>query len=514
MRTASIRRRRSSSGRPALLMGVGILAPSLGVVAMALPAAPRPPAAPPGDGPAQHFVVLGSSLDAARAAVAAAGGRVVAPLPVVRGVDAQLSPAAARSLAAAGRFEVTPDVAMKALGSSYGSGRSGTATPGPDQPAQLARMHLGGLWSPTAGSGVGVAVIDTGVDPTPGLDAGRLVRSPDFSGGRDRFDGYGHGTFMAGLIAGNGIGGPGAVAGVAPGVTLVSVKVARSDGSTTIARLIEGIGWAVSHRSRYDIRVMSISFGAQLPVPAWADPLDAAVEAAWASGITVVAAAGNEGESQVTAPGDDPWVITAGAETTSGAYSSPTWSGSSPTKPDVLAPGVSVESLRAPGSVIDRAYPQARRGGLYFVGSGTSMATALAAGAAAILIEHHPDATPDDVKAALTSTEGAPLSGPAGQLDVAAADQATPSPAWWQKHPVVTGVPSSQAQVMPWATGTWTDSTWDNTTGPVSWAAITWPDQGWADMQWTGTPWTTMHWATMHWADTSWATMHWAGEGW
>jgi len=241
------------------------------------------------------------------------------------------------------------------------------------------------------------------------------------------------------------------------------VKVARADGSTTVSRVIAGIGWVVVHRDAYRIRVLSLSFGVDPPVPYAENPLDAAVEAAWASGITVVAAAGNEGSGRVTSPGDDPYVITVGATDTAGTARRsddvvPTWSSSEQfgtySKPDVVAPGVSVVSLRAPGSTIDVTHPEGRVGNTYFRGSGTSMSTALTAGAAAVLIAKHRGATPDDVKGALVDG-AAPTAGGARAVDIAGAEDATPRPGWWQHFPVaMDGLGIHLQGGMPWtATG-------------------------------------------------------------
>ena len=398
------------------------------------------------------YIVQGTSSAAASAAVTDSGGTVLAQLGFIAAVDARLSPAALRALSSNPSVHLTPDVAMQAVGNGYGA---------TSQATQLAEMNLGQTWSSDAGSGVGVALIDTGVTLTPGLTASHLVYSPDFAGDGNVSDGYGHGTFMAGLIAGNGTAGAGAVSGVAPGATLVSVKVAGAAGTTTLGRVLEGISWAVANRIQYNIKVMSISFGADIPVPPAMDPLDAAVEMAWASGITVVAAAGNYGAGQVTSPGDDPWVVTVGAETTTAPVASEAWSGSSDSKPDVFAPGQSVISLRDPGSTVDRANPSAEVGSNYFVGSGTSMATALTAGAAAILVENHHGATPDDIKGALIAASDSPkLSGHAGPINVAQADRATPQQSWWQMHPTTFAISGHDITMMPWTTAAWTTAAW------------------------------------------------------
>ena len=338
----------------------------------------------------------GPSTAAAAAAVRHAGGTVTRSLSLAHGVAARLAPASAAALDAAPGLAVTPDARFHVAGAVY--------SPGPDAP-QFASLHPGPTWDASAGAGVGVALVDTGVADTPVL-AGHVVRGVDLTDEGDGVDRYGHGTFMAGLIAGqDGL-------GVAPGATVVSIKVAGRDGSTSLSQVIDGVGWAVEHADDYNLRVLNLSLGADAPMAWRADPLSAAVEMAWASGMAVVVSAGNDGAGHVTSPGRDPWVITAGATDTRGTGSTaddtvPAFSGSGHTgpvdKPEIVAPGVDVVSVRVPGSTLDLAYPQARQGKSWFRGSGTSMSTALTAGAAAVLVWGHPEATPDDVKGALVA---------------------------------------------------------------------------------------------------------------
>ena len=217
-----------------------------------------------------------------------------------------------------------------------------------------------------AGLGVGVGVLDTGIAASGDL-AGRVVASADLSGEWNFTDSYGHGTFMAGLIAGSGQGG--GPAGVAPGVDLVDLKVAGADGATTLGQVLAAMQLADAARDRLNLRVLNVSLGAPADDPATA-PLTEAVERLWADGITVVAASGNEGGG-VDAPGLDPHVVTVGAVDPAGAV--PSWSSRGPdfagrAKPDLVAPGVGLVGLRAPGSTIDLANPEARVGDDYVRG--------------------------------------------------------------------------------------------------------------------------------------------------
>ena len=285
-------------------------------------------------------------------------------------------------------------------------------------------------WSRATGRGVGVAVIDTGV-------AGDLQDFQRLSDGssrviasavtnpcaKDANDHYGHGTHVAGLIAGNSLAYPtghnfhGRYMGVAPRANIVSVKVSDDDGNTTVLDVINGIQFAVDHKGSLGIRVLNLSLSSTTAESYRTDPLDAAVEQAWFNGLTVVAAAGNEGATQdgVTfAPANDPWAVTVGALDDKGTWirgddSLAPWSSRGLTqdgvrKPDVLAPGVGLVSTLAPGSDFADLCPNCVVEGKYFRAGGTSMATAVVSGAAALLLEDHPDWTPDQVKGALVST--------------------------------------------------------------------------------------------------------------
>ncbi len=272
-----------------------------------------------------------------------------------------------------------------------------------------------------------------------------MVDGVDLSGGGNPWlDSYGHGTFVAGLIAGNGASSNGAYTGEAPGAGLVSVKVAGASGQTDLATVIVGVGWTIANQSNDNISVLNMSLG-YLPVESTVlDPLDQAVEKAWESGITVVASAGNSGPGNgtVLSPGDDPLVITTGA-VDDGAQANPssdtmtTFSSVGPTnpdgwfKPDLVTSGRSVVSLRVPGSTIDTANPSARVGSANFVGSGTSFSSAITSGAAALLIAADPSYTPNTVKGTLLGTTapgpvGDPFVDGHGILNVAAAVSSAP----------------------------------------------------------------------------------------
>ncbi|HMC70030.1 MAG TPA: S8 family serine peptidase, partial [Mycobacteriales bacterium] len=305
------------------------------------------------------------------------------------------------------------------------------------------------------GRGVGVALIDTGVASVQGLTSGNVVNGPDLSLDNPmtslvNSDGFGHGTHMAGIIAGND-GTSTGFKGVAPGAKLLSVKVGAYDGAVDVSQVIAALDWIAQHKNDngMNIRVINLSYGTNGVQSYQLDPLAAAVEHAWQAGIVVVVAGGNSGTttSSLDNPATDPFVISVGADDPSGTATSiddtiPQFSsrGSASRHVDIVAPGQSIVSLRDPGSYIDTEYPSAVVNSRFFKGSGTSQAAAVVSGAVALLLQQRPNLTPDQVKAALTSSATAlPQAGAqargAGLLNVFGASLALvgPSTQTWPK---------------------------------------------------------------------------------
>ena len=279
------------------------------------------------------------------------------------------------------------------------------------------------------GAGVDVAVIDTGVSAVPALaGAGKVVYGPDLSldsgsPSLRNLDSYGHGTFMAGLIAGHdsSLSAPysrapaSAYRGVAPDARIVSVKVGATDGGVDVTQVIAAIDWVVrhAHDPGYDIRVINLSYGAHPGQSYTVDPLAHAAEQAWRHGIVVVAAAGNTGYRRglgapgLADPAYDPYVIGVGGYDTGGtatvdddsigSYSASS-SGGHAKSPDFVAPGSHLQGLRVLGSYIDDGNPQGTLDPSYLRGSGTSEAAAITSGAIALILEKYPTLTPDEVK--------------------------------------------------------------------------------------------------------------------
>jgi len=412
----------------------------------------------------------GTSPAAGKRLVRRLGGRVTSPtLRVINGFGAALTKKAVRKLRRHRRVKaVSLNRGMEASTTDVSGGYACPSTDATTVPAKAApggildpevpilnavsrvdqpflkSIRADAAWTRATGRGVGVAVIDTGIagdvpDFQTPRNGSRVIASAVTNPcARDANDQYGHGTHVAGLIAGNGLvynnGLHGKYMGVAPRANLVSVKVSDDDGNTTVLDVIYGIQFAVDNKSAYGIRVMNLSLSSTTAESYRTDPLDAAVESAWFSGIVVVTAAGNEAETSdgVTfAPANDPWVITAGALDDKGTFTRlddalASWSSHGLTqdgvaKPEVLAPGARLVSTLAPGSdFADLCSGCITDNGRYFRAGGTSMASAVVSGAAALLVEAHPDWTPAQVKGALVS-KLVDVPGAGGGIDIAGA---------------------------------------------------------------------------------------------
>jgi serine protease AprX len=438
---------------------------SLAVASTALLlAVPGLVAAAPASAASAPVVVVGHDAAATARAVQAAGGDVHVLLDAVGGVAAGLTAGEQRQVEAAG-LHVVPDVAARLTSTGFD---------GNGDLVQVAALDPSSR-SKDLGAGVGVALLDTGVAPSPALDD-RIAATIDLTDDGDGLDHYGHGTFMAGLIVGS-------ETGVAPAAHLVSVKIAGADGATNLSTVLEGFDVVVDTRDQFDTRVLSLSLGVDSIGPWFLDPLALAVEYATANGILVVTAAGNE-TGTVTSPGIAPSALTVGAtdhhDTAKLADDTVMpWSGSNGTKPEVVAPGEAIVSVRAPGSTIDVANPQARIGTDQFRGSGTSMATALTAGAAAVIGEQAPDATPMQLKSMLV--RGARWLGTVLAVDLRGAEKLANDEVAAPTAPV-----------------------------PGDGSPITWTGTRWAGTRWPGTRWAGTRWAGTRWAGTRWAGTRWA----
>jgi serine protease AprX len=406
-----------------------------------------------------------------------------------------------------------------------------------------------------SGRGVGVAVLDSGVAANPDL-ANRVVASVDVVAGTGLTsavplgDAGGHGTHLAGIIAGDGTASHGLYPGIAPRASIVSVRVIDAQGTTSLSRVLAGMQWILNNRAAYNIRVLNISFGAPAQSGYQGDLLAAAAETLNFAGVLVIVAAGNGGglAGTIISPATDPYVLTVGAIDDHGSnnrsdYTVPSWSSRGPTpfdglaKPDVVAPGSQVVSLRVPGSTLDTLLPGHRviaDGDLvarHFRLSGSSVAAAIAVGTAALVIERYPAITTAQLRYQLKVTAHR-LSGytvydqGAGLIDAADAADRVPTAVPSTNLPVSNGFAQLakvrlQGQPFTWIDPSfnggvdskgqrWADVNWTN----IAWDGITWQNLNWEAFSWQGITWQGVTWQGITWQGVTWQGVTWQGITW
>jgi serine protease AprX len=378
-----------------------------------------------------------------------------------------------------------------------------------------------------------IAVVDSGIDAGRADFGGRVVAQVNLTSlpGNSAGDGRGHGTFVAGIAAGSGDG----YAGAAPGSKIVSLDVMDDNGMAMTRDVIAAADWILANKDKYGIRVANFSLHSAQSNSVMFDPLDKAVERLWFSGVVVVTAVGNYGVAGQAsgvpfAPGNDPFVITVGADDVDGSvstnddYAAP-WSAYGYTldgfaKPDIAAPGrymvgpapaTSTLSLERPASIVAPGYIQL---------SGTSFAAPIVAGAAAQILATHPTWTPDQVKGALMVSArpaggAAPLSVGVGIVDVAKAVALGSAPdANAALRPFVKADPAGGANPVfdaaSWANAAKANASWAN----ASWANASWANASWSNASWANASWSSASWASASWCDASWSDASWAQASW
>jgi serine protease AprX len=431
------------------------------------------------------------------------------------------------------------------------------------------------------GRGVDVALIDTGVSPVPGLDAdGKVLYGPDLSleSQNPAFSGLdtsGHGTFMAGLIAGHDaeLTAPYADApasayrGIAPDARIVSVKVGVADGGVDVTQVIAAIDWVVQHRNDdgLNIRVINLSYGTNSLQDYTVDPLAYAAEQAWKKGIVVVAAAGNSGYQRgkhapgLADPAYNPFVIAVGGydamgtsasnDDTMGPYSASSAGCGGCRAPDFVGIGSHVQGLRVPNSFVDMNHPEGRLDSRYFRGSGTSQATAIASGSIAMILQRYPSLTPDQVKRFISDNAqkvpGADSQAQgAGEIDLSTLATKWPKSATQRfasgigtgtiegargaDHISDQGVVlagekdifghaliSTSIAVAEMAGNSWSGGTWNgNAWSGNSWSGCSWSAITWSGNSWSGNSWSSSSWSGNSWNGNSWSGDSWSGDSW
>ena len=513
----------------------------------------------------------------ANQAVTSAGGHVEQTIGLINAVVAEVPTTHVQDLSAsAGVAQVTLNAPVQLLGSSYSATGAFNAATDVNSMYNIEQMDgAHAYWNAGyTGQGVGVALIDSGVTPVDGLTTpGKVVNGPDLSfesqnSSLEYLDTFGHGTHMAGIIAGRDTEATSVSSsdtthflGMAPDAQIVSLKVADAQGRTDVSQVLAAIDWVVQHQNDngMNIRVLNLSYGTDSSQSYVLDPLAFAAEQAWDHGIVVVVAAGNDGNNSdgLEDPAIDPYVIAVGASNTNNTmyvrYHTPasfTSEGDGTRNPDLSAPGVHIPSLRVPGSFIDQQFGAAATvANRFFLGSGTSQAAAVVSGAAALLLSQRPGLTPDQVKALLDGNTHS-MFGPSalkgsGELSLGAVLNApTPNAVQtWQPsngtgsleasrgshhvtdnngaaltgeqdifgNTVNTGaLASAEQNGAAWRRGVFNGASWSG----ASWSGASWSGASWSGASWSGASWSGASWSGASWSGASWSGASWSGASW
>jgi serine protease AprX len=511
---------------------VRFVAAGLAVLAYAVPAAALVPITPP---PMVTIIVQqwDGNDPTARLALANLGGAVTTNLPIVGGFAATIPQTAIAALSANPAVRVVSADAIvlpQAVAPTTGAPSVYREVVGATKASAAGRT----------GQGVTVAVIDSGVSNVPDL-AGRLVPITDPATGATTTcvnlsteagcnDSFGHGTFVAGLIAGNGASSGGTFPGVAPTANILALKLSGADGMSNVSKVLAGIQWVLVNKDRYGIKVLNLSLRVDSSLSYRSDPVNMAVERAWSAGIVVVVSAGNMGSGArtIAKPADDPWVISVGSVDDQGTASLAddvvsSFSSRGPTatdglgKPDVAVPGRSLVSLRSPGSTVDAAYPFFVDGN-YRRGSGTSFSSGIVSGAAAVLLGADPTISNDRVKFELMSA-GRPVPG-AGANDVGTGvfdiEAARTAPAGVANqglfHPMF--FPGASGNPRDWLGASFKGTDWQAYWRGLAFQGSNWQGLAWQGSNWQGSNWQGSNWQGSNWQGSNWQGVIWQGSNW
>jgi serine protease AprX len=501
--------------------------------------------------------------------VRALGGMVAGRLRLIRALTVQMPAASLPRLSGLpGVLAVTPDARVRLLGFEdelgYDPGKQNGSMRRVIRAIEADKVLKDGV----TGRGVDIALIDSGVAAVEDLQ-GQVLDGPDLSFDsqdpewRHR-DGFGHGTHMAGIIVGrdrrilrqNDLDKEDYFTGVAPGARIVNVKVGARDGAVDVSQVIAAIDWVIQHRSEdgLNIRVLNLSFGTDSTQDYVVDPLAYAAEVAWRKGVVVVVAGGNAGKQsgRLSDPAIDPYLIAVGAidlkskEFRQGVsvFAS---RGDGRRGVDVVAPGRSIVSSLAPRSEIAEEHPDAVVGSRFFKGSGTSQAAAVVSGAVALILERHPELTPDQVKWLLMTTARPLRDAPAGDqgaglisVEHAVQMKNKDIPDVRQDWPRATGLGSlelarggehvlhagdvlrgeqdifgNRFDATEWSGRSWTGRSWSGGDWmDAPWTGRSWTDAGWASRTWASREWTSELWSGRSWSGGDWSGRSWTGGIW
>ena len=390
-------------------------------------------------------------------------------------------------------------------------------------------------WSSPVANAPTIAIVDSGIQANRADFGSRVLAQVNLSslGPNSAGDGFGHGTFVAGIAAGGASG----YAGAMPNANLLSIDVMNDMGQGTVSDVIRACDWILANKAKYNIQVANFSLHAASMASVMFDPLDQAVEKLWLNGVVVVAAAGNYGTDPVPsgvpfAPGNDPFVITVGATDIgngngAGDDSVAPWSayGYTPDgfwKPDLGAPGRYLIGPVPALATLPVTRPDKVTAPGYMQLSGTSFAAPFVSAAAATLRALHPMWTPDQVKGALmVSASREPMNNRqvgVGDVSIASARSVTnpPNPNAGLDGYLTTALDGTTVfSATAWRTAALASSAWDAAAwSDVAWSDAAWASVAWSDAAWADAAWASAAWGTVAWSDVAWGSVAWSDAAW
>jgi len=461
--------------------------------------------------PGERIAVIVKKADQSQTAeylVRSLGGAVTNDLSIINSFAAEIPAGALTQLMASPSItRVTPDGPVE---------RTARA-PVPVLPTTTAsnyfRETLGvSSLSGLNGAGIGVAIVDSGTEYNSDYSAtsgNRIAAQKSFCVDSVSVqDYYGHGSHVAGIVGGSGAASGGLYAGVAPGVSILGLKIANDTGLSRESDVVAALQWILENKARYNIRVANLSINCAVPMSYHESPLDAACEVLWFNGVVVVASAGNVSSMSVintidSAPANDPFIITVGATDEVGTASRKddkltSFSAFGVTrdgfkKPDVVAPGKDIYSLLSSKSPWGLLYPERTAFNKQYIRlSGTSMAAPMVSGVAALLLQDEPNLTPDQVKYRLKATAPSTLRDSTGAyvpyVGGAAAVNGTTTQSANTGIPVSTMLTTGENPVN--SSVMWNSVMWNS----VMWNSVMWNSVMWNSVMWNSVMWNSVMW--------------------
>jgi serine protease AprX len=451
--------------------------------------------------PGQLVRVIAQKMAGAQgmeALVAELGGQVVADLSIINAFAAEMTAEAALELAQ------TDNVRWVSLDAPVEHAGKPQPPSAPTDNYYLDTLGVRQVWDMGLnGAGIGVAIVDSGISTDSDFHSN--PRTFTFAtSSQSATDIYGHGTHVAGIVAGNGSASNGKYKGIAPGATLYAIKIADGNGMAYESDVVVGLQWIYENHTAYNIRVVNLSLNTITEQSYHESPLDAAVEILWFNGIVVVASAGNvDPDSPLrlynASPANDPFIITVGAADEMGTselrddefatYTSFGVTDNGDLKPEIFAPGSNIYSVLSKDSLWESQHPdRVTADGEYIRLTGTSMSAPMVTGTVALLLQDEPDLTPDQVKYRLLNATSREFCKKVGKN--------TYCLPYVDVYATVTGTTTESSNQ-----GLYPSQLLATGDDPIAWGSVGWNSVGWNSVGWNSVGWNSVGWNSTFWGE-------------